>query len=74
MEVTSEHLKQLNNLILNKTYTKKDEMVPNGNGIWDKMNGLFGSQLGHFEQLQILNTIFGQFKRITRIKTDQNDT
>ena len=31
MEVTSEHLKQLNNLILNQTYTKKDEMVPNGN-------------------------------------------
>ena len=30
MEVTSEHLQQLNNLILNKTYTKKDEMVPNG--------------------------------------------
>ena len=29
MEATAEHLKQLNNLDVNKTYTKKDEMVPN---------------------------------------------
>ena len=46
-------------------------MVPNGNWIWNKMNGLFGSRFGHLEQLRILNPIFEQIGRITRIKTDQ---
>ena len=57
MEVTSEHLKQLNNLILNPTYTKKDEMVPNGNGIWDKMNGVSGSQFGHLNNYEFWTRI-----------------
>ena len=60
MEVTSEHLKQLNNLILNQTYTKKDEMVPNGNGIWNKKNGLFGSRFGHLNNCEFGTRILGK--------------